>query len=81
MRPAVVALVVLAEAVAVVLGIATGFDTTAVVILVLTVVMGALAIAVTGKARFGNVGPAHCQSCGGVVSPNAPYCKHCGVAL
>ena len=81
MKPAVVVLVVLAEAVALVLGFATGFDTTAIVILVLTIVAGAFAIAVTSKAQFGNVGPAHCDTCGGVVSPNAPYCKHCGATL
>lgn len=81
MTSAVAALVILGIAVAVGLGIAGGFDTTAVIILALMVALGLLAVAVANRARLGKVGPAHCPDCGGVVSPNAPYCKHCGSNL
>ena len=48
------------------------------VILGFIVLFGALAIAVADKARSGAVQPASCPECGGLISPNAPHCKHCG---
>ena len=81
MTGAVVALVVLGIAVTLALGIAVGFDSTAVIIFGFLIVFGALAVAAARKARSGTVTPGHCPECGGLVSPNAPYCKHCGVQL
>ena len=78
MRSITVGIVVLGIALSMALGIARGFDTTAVTILVLIAIVGALAIAVAGRSEKRSVGPATCADCGGVMSPNAPYCKHCG---
>ncbi|MDQ4095368.1 MAG: hypothetical protein M3174_04080 [Actinomycetota bacterium] len=81
MTSAVTVLVVLGVAVALALGLAAGFDSTAVIIFAFVVLFGALAIAAARKARSGAVSPGRCPECGGLVSPNAPYCKHCGVQL
>lgn len=62
------------------LGFRQGFDTTSITILVFIVVTGAAAIAAVERSRRGAVGPARCDSCEGVISPQAPYCKHCGAA-
>jgi hypothetical protein len=35
-----------------------------------------LGLAVVRQARHAQ--PATCGECGGVISPNAPVCKHCG---
>jgi hypothetical protein len=67
--------------VTVALGIAVGFDSTAVIILVFVIAFGLLSILAARKARSGAVSPGTCPECGGVVSPNAPYCKHCGGQL
>jgi hypothetical protein len=66
--------------VAIAAGLAGGFDVVSVIILVLIVGCGALAIAVVRKSGAG-VRPAQCASCGGLISPHAPYCKHCGVSV
>lgn len=58
-------------------GLALGLDVTALVILVSIVAVGAMAVAAAGKARRREAGPARCERCGGLISPNAPYCKHC----
>ena len=63
---------------AVLLGFGLGFDSGALLILGFIVLFGALAIAVADKARSGAVQPASCPACGGLISPNAPHCKHCG---
>ena len=63
---------------AVLLGLGLGMDTGALVIFGLIVGCGALAIAVARRSEAGRVGPASCPECGGLLSPNAPYCKHCG---
>ena len=60
------------------LGFRQGFDTTSITILALIAVTGAVAIAAVERSQRGAVGPARCSSCEGVISPNAPYCKHCG---
>ena len=62
-------------------GIAVGLDTTLVIILAFIALFGLLAVAVARKARAGGVSPALCAACGGVMSPNAPYCKHCGTRV
>ena len=63
---------------AVLLGLGLGFDSTSLVILGFIVLFGGLAIAIADKANRGAVHPATCPSCGGLISPNAPHCKHCG---
>ena len=60
------------------LGLARGLDVVSGVILVGVVGLGALAIAVARKSGAGAVAPARCTECDGVISPHAPYCKHCG---
>lgn len=81
MRSATVAIVVLGLALSVILAVATGLDVTGAVILGLLIGAGALAIAVARKSGSGAVNPAECPDCRGLVSPNAPYCKHCGADL
>jgi len=71
--PAIVVVGVVACASA---AIAVGMDAMGTGVLAAIVVVGAAAIAATRK--MGRVGPASCEECGGLVSPNAPYCKHCG---
>lgn len=66
---------------ALVLGYMYGFDSTAIAILFALVVVGALAIAVTRGKDKGLTAPATCASCEGLISPNAPYCKHCGAPV
>lgn len=66
---------------AVLLGLGVGFDRGAYVILSAIIAFGLLTIAVARKAQTGAVRPDKCPHCGGVISPNAPYCKHCGENL
>jgi hypothetical protein len=61
--------------------VTSGVDVTAIVILALIGVLGGLAVSVARKSRSGAVKPATCGACGGLNSPNAPYCKHCGAPL
>lgn len=70
--------VVLSIIEAVVLGVGVGFDVAAIAILITLVALGVLAIVIARKSETDAVGPATCSSCGGLMSPNAPYCKHCG---
>ena len=63
---------------ALLLGFLYGFDSAAVSMLFALVALGALAIAVARGKERGMTAPATCGSCGGLMSPNAPYCKHCG---
>ncbi|HYI44208.1 MAG TPA: hypothetical protein VE174_01930 [Actinomycetota bacterium] len=50
-------------------------------LLLVSVVIGfaLLALGVIRQARHAQ--PATCAECGGVISPNAPTCKHCGEPL
>ena len=66
---------------AVVLGYMYGFDPTATAILFALVVLGGLSIAVARGKDKGITAPATCASCDGLISPNAPYCKHCGAPV
>lgn len=75
------AVVVLGLTLAVVTGLNYGFDSTAVVYLALMVGVGGLAIAIAGRSEKRAAGPARCPECNGLVSPNAPYCKHCNATL
>ena len=79
MKAATVVIVVLGLALSAILAIAVGVDVTGVVILGFLVGVGLLAIAIARKSGTGAVTPAECRACGGLISPNAPYCKHCGV--
>jgi hypothetical protein len=64
---------------AVVLGYTFGVDVAALSILGSLLAVGVLAIVVARKSEAGGVvGPVRCDECGGLISPNAPYCKHCG---
>ena len=76
-----VAIVIAGLAVAAALAIAVGLDTMGTIILALIMATGLLAIAVVRKSREGAVRPAQCPECGGLLSPNAPYCKHCGTQI
>ncbi len=63
------------------LGVAGGLDVQGVTILMLVIAAGVLAVAVARRAEGGFVDPRTCENCGGLESPNAPYCKHCGATL
>jgi hypothetical protein len=76
-KPLFIAVIVAGIALSVALGFARGFDAYAAIILVLIVAVGALAIAALNRWSGGSVRPGACSECGGVISPNAPYCKHC----
>jgi hypothetical protein len=78
MNALAVAIVVVGLALAAGVAVAAGLDTTGTIIFGLLVATGLLAIAVVRKTRQGAVAPAQCSECGGLLSPNAPYCKHCG---
>ena len=78
MSAAVTVLVLVAIVFAVSIGVVAGLDLYAGVILGLILVFGALALAVARRSSVGAIGPSRCRQCGGVLSPNAPYCKHCG---
>ena len=64
-----------------ILGFSQGFDATGVVLLALILGVGALSIAVTRKSDRGAIAPGRCENCGGLISRNAPFCKHCGEAV
>ncbi len=78
MRAAAIVIVALGFASTAMLAMTNGLDATGAIILSLVVGTGILAIAIARKARVGSVEPAKCPSCRGLISPNAPYCKHCG---
>ena len=81
MTPAVWVIVVGGLCAVVLAAAAGGFDAMGGILLVLIVAVAALAVSVARKARSGAIGPAECPACGGLVSPRAPYCKHCGERL
>jgi hypothetical protein len=74
-------LVLLAIVFVVSVGLAAGLDVFAAALLGFILLIGALALAVARRTGSKRVGPALCPQCSGVVSPNAPYCKHCGARL
>lgn len=78
MFPATVAIVISGIALSAVLGIALGLDLRATVTLAAIVMLGVLGLLVAAKSRSGEVEPARCPECEGLLSPNAPHCKHCG---
>ena len=80
MTALVVGVVAAGVALAVALGVAAGFDLLALVLLALIAVFGVLGVVVARRAQTGMVVPGRCSECGGLVSPSAPYCKHCGAS-
>ena len=81
MTRAVTIFVIVVVANALVLGYMYGFDSTAIAILCALVVVGGLAIAAARGRDKGITAPATCAACEGLISPNAPYCKHCGATV
>ncbi len=75
---AVALLVISTLAFAAVTGFSYGFDGVAIGLFFGLAMLGGLAIAVARGKDKGMTAPAQCASCGGLISPNAPYCKHCG---
>jgi hypothetical protein len=73
-----IAIVVAGITLSTAIGAATGFGVITLILLVIIVAFGLLVIAIVMKSRSGTVGPASCARCGGLISPNAPFCKHCG---
>ena len=59
------------------LALAAGIDATGILIVAFVLAAGGIALAVVKKTESGVIWPARCPHCGGVISPNAPYCKHC----
>lgn len=43
--------------------------------------LGGLGVAVARRAGTDAVAPARCPVCEGLLSPHAPYCKHCGAPI
>lgn len=53
-------------------------DAYAAVLLGFIVGLGWLSVALARRMKKGSVAPGECAECGGLVSPQSPYCKHCG---
>lgn len=81
MSAAVTVVVAAGLVVVIALSLTRGVDAVAIVLLVLIAAMGATGVAVARRANRGSVAPASCPECNGLVSPHAPYCKHCGASL
>jgi hypothetical protein len=79
MKALVVVIVVVGVVACVGAAMAAGLDGTSGTMLGAIFVVGAVAIA--GSRKTGSIQPARCAECGGLVSPNAPVCKHCGAEL
>jgi hypothetical protein len=77
MTAAVTGFILVAIVVAAFFGIASGLDPVALILLAAICAFGALSIAITRRMRTGGIGPVSCAECGGAISSNAPYCKHC----
>ncbi len=60
------------------LALTGNLDVYGAVVFGLVVATGFLAIATVRRSTSGMAGPVDCAECGGLLSPNAPYCKHCG---
>ena len=50
-------------------------------LVILSFVLVVAAVGLSMLIRSKRVAPATCPNCAGVVSPNAPYCKHCKASL
>ncbi len=60
---------------------AAGAQYGAVEVVILTFVLALAGVGLSMLLRSNHVAPGTCPECGGVVSPNAPYCKHCKAPL
>lgn len=76
MKPFVWVLVVVGIVACAGAALAAGLDLTGALIFAGIVTVGVVAVASTRKTD--RIRPARCEECGGVISPHAPYCKHCG---
>ena len=81
MIQAVVTFVATGIVAAILLGLGVGFDPTAYLILGLIALTGFGAILIARRFKAGMAAPARCGECGGYISPNAPYCKHCNASV
>jgi hypothetical protein len=61
------------------LGIVRGLDPYG--FLILALVLGCTWLGFALLHRLTRVAPAKCAACGGLISPNAPHCKHCGATV
>lgn len=66
---------------AILLAIGVGIDAIGLVILASLVFVGAAAVWIALKTKERRVSPATCPECGGLISPHAPHCKHCGATF
>lgn len=78
---AAITLVILGIALVVGIAFAAGGDIAVVFYVAPVVLLGVVVIAAAVKMRSGAVQPDECADCGGLISPNAPYCKHCGAPV
>ena len=78
MNTVAVVIAVAGVALTIAVGAAAGFGVVTSILLALILACGSLVIAIARKSRTGAVGPKTCERCGGLISPNAPFCKHCG---
>lgn len=76
-----VAVVLGGSIVALILGLAAGMDGLAILLFGFVLGAGMLVIAAVNRMSSGAITPGHCAECGGLISSNAPYCKHCGETL
>lgn len=60
------------------LGLARGFDSTMLILLLFGLGVAVMGVAVARRFSAGAIEPAQCTQCGGVLAPSSPYCKHCG---
>jgi hypothetical protein len=58
--------------------LAGGTDAVGLTLLGAIAAVGAMGVAAARRAARGSIAPARCRECEGLVSPHAPYCKHCG---
>ena len=78
---AAIALVLIGIALVVSIAFAAGEDFAVIFYVAPVVFLGLVVVAAAVKMRSGSVRPAECENCGGLISPNAPYCKHCGAPV
>jgi hypothetical protein len=76
-----VAIVAAGIALTTTIGARAGFGVITLIMLGLIVACGVLVVAIARKSKTGAVGPATCTQCGGLISPNAPFCKHFGAPI
>jgi membrane protein implicated in regulation of membrane protease activity len=78
MRAAAFAIIVVGITFAIGVALSGNFDAAGIAILALIVAVGMLGVAVVRRSGTTAIEPVRCAECGGLLSPHAPYCKHCG---